>query len=86
VATEASVARRLELVSELHGEKGDGATELIVNGGARYQATSRLTVMLAVGHAVRGSPADRPRLLVYAGLQVNAPDRFNFSPPHPPAR
>ena len=85
VATEANVARRLELLGELHGEKGDEATELIVNGAARYQATSRLTVMLAVGHAVRGSP-DRPRLLVYAGLQVNAPDRFDFSPRHPPAR
>ena len=85
VATEANVARRLELLGELHGEKGDEATELIVNGAARYQATSRLTVMLAVGHAVRGSP-DRPRLLVYAGLQVNTPDRFDFSPPHPPAR
>ena len=85
VATEANVARRLELLGELHGEKGDEATELIVNGAARYQATSRLTVMLAVGHAVRGSP-DRPRLLVYAGLQVNAPDRFDFSPPHRQAR
>ncbi|HEU0108822.1 MAG TPA: hypothetical protein VFT38_21750 [Vicinamibacteria bacterium] len=57
-----------------------------MNGGARYQATSRLTVMLAVGHAMRGSPADRPRLLVYAGLQVNAPDRYAFSPPRPPVR
>ena len=85
VATEASVARGLELLGELHGEKGDDATELIVNGGARYQATARLTVMLAVGHAVHGSP-DRPRLLVYAGLQVNAPERFDFSPPHRPVR
>ena len=25
-------------------------------------------------------------LLVYAGLQINTPDRFNFSPPHPPVR
>jgi hypothetical protein len=86
LATEASLAHRLEVLGELHGEKGDGPTELIVNGGARYQATGRLTVMLAVGHAVGGSPAERPRLLVYAGLQVNSPGRFDFSPPRRPAR
>lgn len=75
------IARRLELVGELHGEQADGATELIVNAGARYQATRRLTVLLAVGHAVTGSPSERPRLLLYAGLQVNAPDRFDFALP-----
>ena len=45
VATEASVARRLELLGELHGEKGDGTTELILNatslGGARSTMESR---------------------------------------------
>jgi hypothetical protein len=85
LATEASLARRLELLGELHGEKADDATELIVNGGARYQASKQITVMLAIGHAFHGSPAERPRLLVYAGLQVNAPGRFDFSP-HRPAR
>ncbi len=81
VATEASLVRHLELLGEVHGEKEDGATsELIVNGGGRFKATPRLTLMLAAGHAFHG-PEDRPRLLVYAGLQLNLPDTFDFAPP-----
>jgi hypothetical protein len=84
LATEASIAHRVELLGELHGEKADRATELIVNGGARVQVTAQLTAMLAIGHAVHGSPEERPRLLVYAGLQFNVPDRFDFSTPKRP--
>jgi len=79
VATEAAVAKRLEVLGEVHGVSPHGAeTELIVNGGLRGKLSRQLTVMLAVGHAVHGSAEDRPRLLVYAGLQFNLPDAFDF--------
>jgi hypothetical protein len=85
VAFEASVGRRLELVGEVHGEKATGSpTELILNGGARGKLSRQVTLMVAVGHAVHG--ADKPSLLVYAGLQFNLPDAFDFSAPAPGAR
>jgi hypothetical protein len=69
----------LELLAELHGEKvSDAPTELIANIGARRKLTSQLTVMGAVGRAVRGSPDERPRLLLYVGLQFNLPGRYAF--------
>jgi hypothetical protein len=79
VATEGRVAKRLELLGEVHGVSPAGApTELIVNGGARGKITRRITLMLALGRALHGSEEDRPRLLVYAGVQFNLPEAFDF--------
>ena len=82
VSTEAGVTRRLELLGELHGERrGAEPTELIVNVGGRQKLTRRLILMLAVGRAVHGVPAERPRLLLYAGLQLNLPGFYKFGQP-----
>ena len=79
ISTEAGVSRRLELLAELHGERrGSEPTELIVNVGARQKLTRRVILMLAAGKAVRGEAEERPRLLVYAGLQLNVPDQYAF--------
>jgi hypothetical protein len=78
LATEASLGKRLELLGEVHGVHPHGeATELVLNGGARAKLTRQVRLMLAVGRAVRGGD-DRPRLLVYAGVQLNLPDTFDF--------
>jgi hypothetical protein len=82
VSTEANVTRRLELVGELHGERrGAEPTELIVNLGGRQKLTRQLILMLAMGRAVRGAPDERPRLLLFAGLQLNLPGYYKFDQP-----
>ena len=87
VATEGHAGKRLELLGEVHGVSPAGQpTELIVNGGARHKITRQLTLMLALGHALRGSAEDRPRLLVYAGLQLNLPEAFDFDAAETAAR
>jgi hypothetical protein len=79
ISTEGGLSPRLELLAELHGEKTPGdATELIANIGARQKLTPRLTLMGAVGRAVHGSLDERPRLLLYTGLQFNLPGRYSF--------
>jgi len=79
LTTEAGLTPRLELLGELHGERqGAEPTELIVNVGGRQKLTRQLILMLAVGRAVRGVAEDRPRLLVYAGLQVDLPGFYRF--------
>jgi hypothetical protein len=79
LSTEGHVVPRLELVAELHGERrAEGPTELIANIGGREKLTRQVILMLAVGRAVRGVPEDRPRLLVYAGLQFNVPGLYSF--------
>ena len=40
--------------------------------------------MLAVGRAVHGVPGERPRLLLYAGLQLHLPGFYRFD--HPDGR
>ena len=40
--------------------------------------------MLALGRAVHGVPDERPRLLLYAGLQLNLPGFYRFD--HPDGR
>lgn len=85
ISTEAGITRRLELLAELHGERrGSEPTELIVNVGGRQKLTRQLILMLAVGRAVRGAPDERPRLLLYAGLQLNRPGIYRFD--HPDGR
>ena len=82
LSTEAGLTPRLELLGELHGERrGPEPTELIVNVGGRQKLTRRLILMLAVGRAVHGIPEEKPRLLVYAGLQVNLPCFYRFDQP-----
>jgi hypothetical protein len=57
VSTEARITRGLELLGELHGERGGTApTELIVNRAARHKLTRRVILMLAVGCAVMECP------------------------------
>jgi len=82
LATEAELSRRLELVGEVHAESEDRApTEWIVNVGARAKISRKATLMLAVGRAVAGRAAERPRLLALVGLQLNLPEAFDFGPP-----
>jgi hypothetical protein len=79
LSTEAGVTKRLELLGEIHGERrGAEPTELIVNVGGRQKLSHRVILMFAVGRAVRGSPDEKPRLLLFAGLQFNLPGYFNF--------
>jgi hypothetical protein len=80
VSTEAGVTKRLELLGEIHGERREGEpTELIVNLGGRQKLTRQIALMAAVGRAVHGAPDERPRLLLFAGLQLNLPGYFNFA-------
>jgi hypothetical protein len=82
VSTEANVTRRLELVGELHGERrGAEPTELVVNVGGRQKLTRQLILMLAMGRAVSGAPDERPRVLLFAGLQINLPGFYRFNTP-----
>ncbi len=63
----------------MHGEqRAGGPAELIANVGGREKLTRQMILMLAVGRAVHGVPGDRPRLLVYAGLQFNVPGLYSF--------
>lgn len=79
LSTEAGVNRRLELLGEVHGERRRSApTELILNVGARQKLTRRIVLMLAAGRAVSGAPDERPRLMLYAGLQLNLPTFYDF--------
>jgi hypothetical protein len=79
LSTEAAVTKRLELLGEIHGERRGGEpTELIVNVGGRQKLTRQIALMAAVGRAIHGAPDQRPRLLVFAGLQFNLPGYFNF--------
>jgi hypothetical protein len=79
VSTEGHVAPRLELIAEVHGERDRTApTELILNAGAREKLTRQLILMLAAGRAVHGVADERPRLLMYVGLQINAPGLYRF--------
>jgi hypothetical protein len=79
VSTEGHVVPRLELLAEMHGERTIGSgTTWIANVGARQKLTRHMTLMGAVGRAVRGPAAERPRLLLYAGLQLTLPDRYRF--------
>ena len=85
ISTEAGITRRLELLGELHGERrGAQPTELIVNVGGRQKLTHQVILMLAVGRAVHGVPDERPRLLLFAGLQLNLPGFYRFD--HPDGR
>ena len=85
ISTEANVTRRLELLAELHGERRESEpAELIVNVGGRQKLTHQLILMLALGRAVHGVPDERPRLLLYAGLQLNLPGFYRFD--HPDGR
>ena len=82
ISTEAGVTRRLELLGELHGERrGREPTELVVNVGGRQKLSHQLILMLAVGRAVHGVPDEKPRLLVYAGLQFDLPGFYRFDQP-----
>ena len=79
ISTEGHVLHNLEMLAELHGQKTPGAaTELIANIGARQKLNHQLTLMGAVGRAVHGDPDERPRVLVYVGLQFNLPGRYAF--------
>jgi hypothetical protein len=90
LSTEGHVLPRLELLAELHGERvTDQSTELMAVGGGRLKLTSRMIVLMAVGHTVRSLPDDGPRTYAYAGLQLNLPRQFAFesdarrAPRHP---
>ena len=79
VSTEGNVLPRLELLAEVHAEsRADHPREVIVNVGARPKLTSQLILLFAVGHGIRGDADERPRLLLYTGLQFNLPGLYSF--------
>lgn len=79
LSTEAGIGRGLELLGEVHGERRSGEpTELVLNAGARQKVSRRAILMLAIGRAVHGLAEERPRVLVYAGLQLNLPGFYKF--------
>lgn len=78
VSTEGHVVPRLELVAEVHGERETrGSTEWIDNIGAREKLTRRTILMVAIGRGMKGPAGDRPRLLLYTGLQLNLPGLYS---------
>jgi hypothetical protein len=89
LSTEAHTSPRLELLADLHGERAAGETaDLIAVGGGRIKLTSRMIVLLAIGHSVLGLPDAGPRTYAYIGLQLNMPRQFIFEPEagRPPSR
>jgi hypothetical protein len=54
---------------------------VLLNGGLREKITCQIMLMLAVGRAVTGDAEERPRLLLFGGVQLNLPGLFHFSEP-----
>ena len=78
VSTEGHVLPRLELLAELHGERVTDSTGLITVGGGRLKLTSKMILLMAIGHSVRSQLDEAPRTYAYAGLQLNLPRQFTF--------
>jgi len=78
LSTEGHVLPRLELLAELHGERVTDSTGLITVGGGRLKLTSKMILLMAIGHSVRSQPDEGPRTYAYAGLQLNLPRQFTF--------
>jgi hypothetical protein len=86
ISTEGHVVPRLEVVLELHGERSNGgSTEWIDNVGAREKLTRQTILMIAVGRGASGPANDRPRLLLFTGVQLNLPGLYDFKQPAPGA-
>lgn len=80
MSTESHVGSRLELLAELHDEQIHGnAAELFANIGARPKLTRQMILLLAAGRTVHDPLDERPRVYVYAGLQVNVPGQYSFT-------
>lgn len=78
VSTEAGVAKRLELLGELHAEQVPGeAAERFVNVGARPRLTRQIAALVAAGRTLDSSKV-RMRVYLYTGLQFNLPSQFSF--------
>ena len=78
LSTEGHVQPQLELLAELRGERVNNSTGLIAVGGGRLKLTSRMILLMAIGHSVRGLPDEGSRTYAYAGLQLNLPRQFTF--------
>jgi hypothetical protein len=79
LSTEGHVVPRVELLAELHGEGRSGTRDqLLLNVGARPKLTKQMILLLAAGRAIRGVEDERPRLLLYTGLQFNLPGQYSF--------
>jgi len=86
LSTEAHAVPRLELIAELHGESHPGArSDVILNFGAREKLTKQIILLVAAGHGIRGVIDERPRFLLYTGLQFNVPGLYTFDA-RPPGR
>ena len=71
--------RHFELLGELHGEKfGSSPSDVIADVGGRLKFTSQLTLLMAVGTGMHGSPDDRVHLRIYIGLQLNLPSEYSL--------
>ena len=68
------VAKRLELLGEIHGEakRNFREPELRFNFGGRLKLTKHYTLLFSSGRSFRPTSSGQPSLLVYSGL------RFNF--------
>ena len=67
------VRKGLELVAELHDESalGLGGDELVVNFGARWDWSDRLTLLLSAGSDLHNGLGEKNSALTYVGLQVH---------------
>ncbi len=74
-------SRASEALAEWHADRNGAAPiEQILNFGGRQTLTRQLTLLLAAGSAVSGLPAERARLRVYLGLQLNLPHVYETHP------
>ena len=76
LSTEGHVVPRLELLAELHAEKGRSGSEIIANAGARPKLTRQIVLLLAAGRGFHGPEGEHTRFLCYAGLQFNLPGLY----------
>jgi hypothetical protein len=84
LSTEGHVRKRLELLAELHDEQSrerDAPADVVANVGAREKLTRQVILLFAAGRRLRGTPEEKGRLLLYAGLQFNVPGLYTFPRP-----
>ena len=72
-AFERRISKRLELLSEVHGESKRNVTngEVIFNVGGRYEITQRYTRLFCSGRTLGRASAERPSWIAYTGLQFH---------------
>lgn len=83
ISTEFNARKQLEIVAEIHDDKGRGEpSDFIANFGARPAITPQIRLLLAIGRTLHAGHNVPPSARIYAGLQFNLPKQYN--PPDPP--